>query len=78
MASSRATPTSEAARRRAALLSWMRERSGRQGLSAAQIADLSGIYEGHGRYDRCLADLKALAKAGELDRSGGRPARWTA
>src|SRR4051812_47722805 len=46
------------------------------GLTATEIADVSGLYSGHGRADRCFDDLKALAKNGWLTRCAGRPARW--
>jgi hypothetical protein len=63
--------------RRAALLAWMNERSAHRNLTAAEIADVSGIYEGHGRADRCFDDLKALARKGAVTRWSGRPARWS-
>ena len=56
----------------------MLERDAHQDLTAQEIVGVSGIYEGHGRYDRCQADLKALERAGQAERSGGRPARWRA
>jgi hypothetical protein len=62
--------------RRNSLLEWMRERSAHDGLNASQIVDVSGIYVGHGRYDRCFADLQTLAKAGAVERDRGRPATW--
>ena len=79
MASARPkTPNQQAAERGASLRAWMRERPEHQGLTATEIVDASGIYAGHGRYDVCLADLKAMCRRGEVERSLGRPARWTA
>lgn len=43
--------------------------------TAREIAEQSGIYTGHGRYDRCLADLKVLHRRGVVERYG-RPAVW--
>lgn len=62
--------------RRRVLLRWITERPEHRGLTASEIADVSGIYSGHGAADRCFDDLKALARRGQLDRIDGRPARW--
>lgn len=63
--------------RRADLINWIEERPAHDGLTATEIADVSGIYSGHGRADRCFDDLKAMEKHGHLSREG-RPARWFA
>jgi hypothetical protein len=62
--------------RRGVLLAWITERSYHYNLTASEIVDVSGIYTGHGRYDRCFDDLKALARQGAVERLPGRPARW--
>lgn len=56
---------------------WMGERSAHRNLTATEIVDVSEIYEGHGRYDRCFDDLKALERAGDVVRGKGCPARWS-
>jgi sugar-specific transcriptional regulator TrmB len=67
---------SPADERRLLLISWMRSRITHQSFSASEIVDVSGIYTGHGRYDRCFDDLKVLARRGVVLRLGGRPARF--
>lgn len=62
--------------RRQRLLDWMHERSTHTGLTATEIVDVAGVYTGHGRYDRCFDDLKALEREGYVDRLPVRPARW--
>lgn len=72
------TPQLSVARRRSTLLRWIEERYEHDGLTASEIADVSGIYDsiGHGRADRCFDDLMALAGDGLIERAAGRPARW--
>jgi sugar-specific transcriptional regulator TrmB len=67
---------SPADKRRLELIRWMQGRVTHQFLTASEIVDLSGIYTGHGRYDRCFDDLKVLAKRGVVHRFSGRPATW--
>lgn len=67
---------SAADERRWTLIQWMKERPQHAGLTASEIVDVSGVYHGHGRYDRCFDDLKVLAGRGVVVRFGGRPARW--
>jgi hypothetical protein len=67
---------SSAEERRLALIRWMRTRITHHSWTVTGIVDISGIYNGHGRYDRCFDDLKVLAKRGVVTRLGGRPARW--
>lgn len=62
--------------RRERLLGWLCERPAHSGLTASEIVDVSGLYEGHNRYDRCFDDLKVLQDRGLVDRRKGRPARW--
>jgi hypothetical protein len=62
--------------RRRDLLRWITERPEHEGLTASEIVDLSGIYDGHGRADRCFDDLKALEREGAVLRYDGRPAQW--
>jgi hypothetical protein len=62
--------------RRQVLIDWMHERPEHSGLTALQIVEMAGIYEGHYRYDRCFDDLKALKREGYVDRRPARPARW--
>lgn len=66
--------------RRVYLMRWLKERPAHSGLTASQIVNVIGfgLYEGHGRYDRCFDDLKALERIGEVKRAAGRPARWEA
>lgn len=66
----------DASTRRGVLLNWLRERSEHAHLTASEIADVSGIYHGHGKADRCFDDLKALERRGVVWRRAGRPARW--
>lgn len=65
--------------RRADLIGWIEERPAHDGLTAREIANVSGIYDDirHGRADRCFDDLKAMQGFGHLRREG-RPARWYA
>jgi hypothetical protein len=65
-----------AAQRREELLAWIAERPEHDLLTASQIADVSGIYDGNGKADRCFDDLKVLERNGHLLREG-RPARWS-
>jgi sugar-specific transcriptional regulator TrmB len=47
------------------------------GLTASEIVDVIGHpYSGHGCYDRCFDDLKALEREGYVERLPGRPAHW--
>lgn len=46
------------------------------GLTATEIVNESGLYEGHYRYDRCFDDLKVLEDTGFVIRGDGRPALW--
>lgn len=64
--------------RRQALDGWMYWTADRKlRLTTAQIASVSGIYDGlQGRYDKCRTDLLALKRAGVV-KCSGRPARWT-
>jgi sugar-specific transcriptional regulator TrmB len=62
--------------RRVKLATWIHERPAHSGLTATEIVDVSGIYRGHGRYDRCFDDLKVLERSGGIEREPGRPARW--
>lgn len=73
--SARCWPTDTGVRRRD-LITWMRASRFHSGLTAQEIVDVSGIYDGHRRYDRCFDDLKALASKGWVTRVAGRPARW--
>jgi hypothetical protein len=68
--------TAFTALRRADLIKWLRERDQHNGLTAREIADVSGIYSGHGMADRCFDDLNVLHKQGVVLREG-RPARWS-
>jgi len=69
---------STARQRQQNLFDWISERPEHQGLSAAEIVSVSGLYDtGHGRYDRCLADLLRLVNYGLLIRAAGRPARFS-
>jgi hypothetical protein len=70
-------PKPTAATRRLEVLWWLQERPEHGGLTAREIADVSGIYDPvwHGSADRCFDDLIALA--GYVRREG-RPARWFA
>jgi len=63
--------------RRAELLAWLREREAHHGLSASQIADVSGIYDSLAWYraERAHDDLGVLCKHG-LVRRVGRPSTW--
>jgi hypothetical protein len=75
------TQNPSADRRRYLLIEWIEECPAHDGLTASEIADVSGIYDHiqHGRADRCHDDLKALAAVGVSRlRREGRPARWFA
>lgn len=63
--------------RRQRLEAWINERPQHSGLTTQEIIDVSGLYdEGHGRWDRCHADLKNLARDAAIVREGTFPARW--
>lgn len=62
--------------RRRRLITWIEGREEHHGLTARQIVDVSGLYDGHEQDDRCFDDLKVLHEPlGRLTRHG-RPARW--
>lgn len=60
--------------RRDVLISWFERHD--EAYTATEIVNQTEIYSGHGRYDRCFDDLKALWKRGLVDRLPGRPAKW--
>lgn len=62
--------------RRARLAHWLWSVEHPVRMTATQIADASGLYSGHCRYDRCFDDLKLLARDELVERVEGRPARW--
>jgi hypothetical protein len=67
--------------RRESLLVWIRARRAHDGLTVSEIIDVIGYpYDKitPGRYDTCLADLKALQREECVTRTPGRPARWHA
>lgn len=64
------------AQRRGCLLDWLVESSKHENLTAAEIADVSGIYEGHYAASRCFDDLKVLQSRELVIRTDDRPARW--
>lgn len=62
--------------RRAELLAWLSESPMHHDLTAREIAEVSGIYVGNGRVERCSNDLKALEREGSVWRSDAYPAEW--
>lgn len=73
-----------AAERRREVHRWIHERTQHEGLTAAEIAAVSGIYDGvRHATDRAFDDLNALARPAvplgpkRIDRMG-RPAHWFA
>lgn len=68
-------PRQSAGDRRRALMNWLCARPAHSGLTAQEIVDVSGLYEGHYRYSRCFDDLNYFARLDMVHREG-RPARW--
>jgi hypothetical protein len=64
------------AARRAQLLEWMHKSPENDGLTAMEMATLSGLYSRNGRDELCMGDLKTLAEERAVSRTPGRPARW--
>lgn len=62
--------------RRTMLADWLyRERAGAP-YTTAQIVDVSGIYHGHGRWDKCRTDLLRLKANGVVRLVHGNPTQW--
>jgi hypothetical protein len=71
------TPGARAMFRRAYLLDWMQERPQHDGLTAREIADVSGLYDGMtGMQETATKDLRVMGVRGYVTTTAKRGGRW--